>query len=234
MYFGNLCMTLHVSEIAKAANVDCVPVSAEERGVDYYNSIFKRIVDVVLVTLSLPIVLPFLAMITILLVASGNSPFYRQERVGRDGRRFQMLKFRTMVPDADKLLERHLAQDNDARVEWLAKQKLTNDPRCTRLGRALRRTSIDELPQLWNVFLGDMSLVGPRPMMPSQQALYPGHAYYNLRPGMTGSWQVSTRNESEFADRAKFDDQYARTVSARTDATILARTVSVVVRGTGC
>ncbi len=138
-----------------------------------------------------------------------------------------------MVPDAEAHLERHLAQDEAARKEWDEKQKLSVDPRCTGIGRVLRRSSLDELPQLVNVLTGDMSLVGPRPMMPSQQALYPGHAYYRLRPGMTGSWQVSARNESSFADRAYFDDQYEQSLGFATDANIVRKTFGVVLRGTG-
>ena len=118
-------------------------------------------------------------------------------------------------------------------AEWTSKQKLSNDPRITKFGRILRRTSADELPQLINVLTGDMSLVGPRPMMPSQQALYPGHAYYRLRPGLTGSWQVSERNASTFADRAKYDDSYEQDLSFGTDLGIIARTVGVVLRCTG-
>ena len=101
------------------------------------------------------------------------------------------------------------------------------------MGRILRKTSLDELPQLWNVANGAMSLVGPRPMMVDQQAFYPGEAYYALRPGLTGLWQVSDRNDCEFAGRVRFDDQYERTVSLRTDIHVIARTVGVVMRGTG-
>ena len=112
-------------------------------------------------------------------------------------------------------------------------QKLKNDPRITPLGRFLRRTSLDELPQLWNVLMGDMSIVGPRPMMCNQRALYPGTEYYVMRPGITGFWQTSARNESSFHERAGFDQAYYRAVSLRTDLAIIWRTFSVVLRGTG-
>ncbi|MEP5199583.1 MAG: sugar transferase, partial [Paracoccaceae bacterium] len=121
----------------------------------------------------------------------------------------------------------------DAKVEWETKQKLSFDPRCTAVGRLLRRTSIDELPQIFNVLSGDMSLVGPRPMMPCQQALYPGQAYYSMRPGMTGAWQITSRSTSDFADRAAYDDHYNSRLTLVEDLSILARTVGVVVRGTG-
>ncbi|PIL21960.1 hypothetical protein P775_01855 [Puniceibacterium antarcticum] len=144
-----------------------------------------------------------------------------------------MWKLRSMVHDADSQLEAHLAADPLARAEWDRSQKLRHDPRITRIGRLIRKTSLDELPQLWNVFSGDMSLVGPRPMMPEQRKMYPGTAYYELRPGITGLWQVSVRNESSFAERAVFDTDYLHRVSIKTDILVLLRTVRVVFHGTG-
>ena len=228
-------MTLHVTNVADsiAANVDSIPVPAYSQRRGVYRFGLKRALDLALILLAAPIVLPFIAILSVAIAADGHSPFFRQERVGKDGRRFTMWKFRTMVPDAEDLLELLLDEDSDARSEWDSKQKLTADPRCTRIGRALRRTSMDEMPQLLNVFSGDMSLIGPRPMLPSQQSLYPGRAYYNLRPGMTGLWQVSKRNEGEFAERAGYDDHYDVTLSLPTDAKILFRTVAVVFHGTG-
>ncbi|MDJ0638639.1 MAG: sugar transferase [Paracoccaceae bacterium] len=193
----------------------------------------KRVLDFLVVLAALPILVPFFMLVGALIALDGHNPFYSQQRVGMDGKRFRMWKFRTMVPDADIELQRHLAVDPEARAEWESRQKLTDDPRITRFGRILRRTSVDELPQLINVLMGDMSLVGPRPMMPSQQALYPGHAYYRLRPGLTGSWQVSERHKSTFADRAIYDDTYERDLSFATDLGILGRTVGVVLRCTG-
>ena len=138
-----------------------------------------------------------------------------------------------MVVDADARLAAHLAADPALRAEWDETQKLKRDPRITAVGRLLRKTSLDELPQLWNVLKGDMSLVGPRPMMPEQRALYPGRAYYQMRPGLTGPWQVSDRNAVSFAGRAEFDADYARRMSLATDLCILFLTVWVVLRGTG-
>ena len=194
---------------------------------------FKRILDFLIVLAALPILLPFFLIVGGLIALDGHSPFFRQERIGKDGKRFSMWKFRTMVPNAEAELQRYLAANPDARAEWDSKQKLAKDPRITRLGRVLRRTSVDELPQLLNVLFGDMSLVGPRPMMPCQQALYPGHGYYRLRPGLTGSWQVSERHTSTFAERAVYDDAYEQDLSFTTDVSILARTVGVVLRCTG-
>lgn len=224
-------MTVHTSRIEVSAEVAAENPS-EAHGL--YRLMFKRILDVFLVLLSLPFVLPFLALVAAAIVFSdGGSPLFKQERIGKDGRRFQIWKFRSMVVDAEAQLERHLKENPEARAEWDNKQKLTVDPRCTSVGRLLRRTSIDELPQIFNVLAGDMSLVGPRPMLSSQQALYPGQAYYKMRPGMTGAWQVTSRSTSDFADRAAYDDQYNDRLSFAEDLGILGRTVGVVLRGTG-
>lgn len=226
-------MTVHATSIRRSPDLGPVTYKTSTLRNGPYRLGLKRLADLTAVLVSLPFVLPFLAMIGLLIALDGHSPLFRQERVGRNGRRFVMLKFRSMVPAAEEMLEHHLAADTSARVEWDAKQKLSADPRVTRIGRLLRRTSLDELPQIWNVLKGDMSLIGPRPMMPCQQALYPGHSYYHLRPGMTGSWQVSARHTCDFSERAKFDDAYDRDLSVLTDLRILLDTVAVVIRGTG-
>ena len=199
----------------------------------FYAVVGKRTLDLLVVLAALPFLVPFFIIVSALVAMDGHSPFFRQERIGKDGKRFGMWKFRTMVPNAEAKLSQYLADNADARAEWESKQKLANDPRITKVGRILRRTSVDELPQLVNVLTGDMSLVGPRPMMPSQQALYPGHGYYRLRPGLTGLWQVSERHTSTFAERAVYDDAYEKEVSLGTDIGIIARTVGVVLRCTG-
>ncbi|MFA7433244.1 MAG: sugar transferase [Gemmobacter sp.] len=199
----------------------------------FYRNHGKRAIDLALVLLSAPFVLPLIAILALLAATDGHRPFYRQARIGRNGRVFHILKLRTMVARADELLEQHLAADPAARREWDETQKLKHDPRVTRVGQILRASSLDELPQLWNVLRGDMALIGPRPMMPCQQALYPGTAYYRLRPGISGLWQVSERNESSFAERARFDTEYDRTLSLRADLAILWRTAGVVLRCTG-
>lgn len=203
------------------------------QGSSPYRMGMKRVFDLLFVMAALPFVVPFLVIVGILIALDGHAPLFRQERVGRNGNRFSIFKFRTMVPDAEAELTRFLASNPEAQAEWDSRQKLENDPRITSIGRLLRRTSMDELPQIFNVLSGDMSVVGPRPMLPSQQALYSGHAYYRLRPGMTGSWQVSARNDTTFADRAKFDDQYEGQLGFVTDVSIIARTFGVVFRGTG-
>jgi lipopolysaccharide/colanic/teichoic acid biosynthesis glycosyltransferase len=198
-----------------------------------YRQVLKRGLDILLVLAAAPIVLPILGAFALLVAFDGGQPFYGQERVGRGGRIYKMWKLRTMVRDAEACLEACFNADPALREEWAQKQKMINDPRITRRGRLLRKSSLDELPQLWNVLKGDMSLVGPRPMMVSQKSLYPGQDYYDLRPGITGLWQISDRNESSFADRAKFDAVYNRTLSLPVDIGILMATVRVVLRGTG-
>lgn len=221
---------MHSSKLV-AADSQAVRAASDRKGP--YVAGLKRVLDLAVVLVALPFLVPFFLLVGALIAMDGHSPFFRQERVGMNGRRFHMWKFRTMVPDAEQHLNRYLASNSEARAEWDCKQKLADDPRITKLGRILRRTSVDELPQLINVLSGDMSLVGPRPMMPSQQALYPGHAYYRLRPGLTGLWQVSERHTSTFAERAIYDDSYESKLSFVTDANILARTVGVVLRATG-
>lgn len=202
------------------------------RGV--YRRHLKRVVDIVLVCVAaIPAGLIIAGFAIMVMLRESATPFYRQQRIGRNGRAFGMWKLRTMVIDADLVLESYLAQNPDARAEWNKHQKLKNDPRVTRLGRLLRRTSLDELPQIWNVLMGEMSFVGPRPMMCNQRVLYPGTEYYVMRPGITGLWQTSVRNESSFHERAGFDQAYFRQLSFGTDMMVLLRTVSVVLRGTG-
>jgi lipopolysaccharide/colanic/teichoic acid biosynthesis glycosyltransferase len=218
----------HISEV----NAEAVaPYSAPADGL--YKRLFKRWFDLGLILLAAPFVAPVVLLLGFLVRRDGGPAFYVQDRVGRDGRVFRLWKLRSMVVDADARLAAHLAADPALRAEWDETQKLKRDPRVTPIGRFLRKTSFDELPQLWNVFKGDMSLVGPRPMLPEQRALYPGRAYYRMRPGLTGPWQVSDRNAVSFAGRAEFDAAYAERMSLPTDLAILILTVWVVLRGTG-
>lgn len=196
-------------------------------------SFAKRLFDVGLAAATAPIWMAIIAVFALIVRLDGGPAFYSQERVGRNGRRFRCWKIRSMIVDADEVLKRHLDQDPRARAEWDVRQKLRCDPRVTWLGRFIRAVSIDELPQLWNVLRGDMSLVGPRPFMPEQAALYPGNAYYRMRPGITGLWQVGDRNDTSFAARAAYDTRYEQEMGLITDIAILWRTVGVVLRGTG-
>ena len=193
----------------------------------------KRLVDVCFVLLALPLILPVIAVLAILVARDGGGAFYTQKRVGLNGKMYRIWKMRSMVHNADQLLGAHLAQNPDAAHEWERTQKLKSDPRITPLGHILRKCSLDELPQLWNVLIGDMSLVGPRPMLPEQRDMYPGLAYYTQRPGITGKWQVSKRNASSFADRARFDTDYISDISFINDMKLLWNTIGVVIKGTG-
>lgn len=199
-----------------------------------YRNVVKPGLDKLLILLAAPLVLPVMGLLALLVTLDGGKPFYAQMRVGKGGKSFRMWKIRTMVSDADAQLEAYLAANPAARAEWNATQKLKNDPRITRIGNILRKTSLDELPQLFNVLAGSMSLVGPRPMMVKQKPLYDGQAYFQLAPGITGLWQTSDRNNCDFVDRIKYDETYGRTVSLATDLRILFKTVGVVLRGTGC
>jgi len=230
-------VTIHASDVFRSVTQTATQVEIEtggqlhRRGI--YRQLFKRMMDVTLVILGGIVALPLILILSCLIARDGHAPFYWSDRVGRGGRVFRMLKLRSMVHEADAKLEAHLAADPAAAAEWASTQKLKQDPRVTTLGRILRKSSLDELPQIWNVLKGDMSLIGPRPMMPCQRALYPGGAYYRLRPGMTGPWQVSDRNDSTFVKRADFDRDYDRSLSLWYDLHILARTVTTVMKGTG-
>jgi len=198
-----------------------------------YRTGIKRVFDIAFVLCTCVIVLPLVALLCVLVALDGGSPFYVQQRVGLNGRVFRMVKLRSMVEDADRRLADYLSANPAAATEWARTQKLRHDPRVTWIGRVIRRTSLDELPQFWNVLVGDMSVVGPRPMMPSQRDLYPGQAYYALRPGVTGLWQIGARNNTSFASRARFDADYYKLMGFWADLSIILRTVRVVFRGTG-
>lgn len=200
-----------------------------------YRSGGKRLMETVFILLSLPFFVPIVALCAIALWIEGGNPFYRQIRLGQNGQRFSILKLRTMVRDADKVLEQTLAADPAMRREWDEKQKLIHDPRVTRIGALLRSTSVDELPQLWNVLTGEMSLIGPRPMMPEQLPMYGNAAhYFALRPGITGLWQISARNENRFSFRNEVDATYNKSLSLFGDLVIIFKTVGVMLRRTGC
>ena len=193
----------------------------------------KRAFDLSAVLMIAPAALFAIGILALLVRLDGSSAFYRQPRIGKDGRTFMLWKLRTMVPHAERKLESYLAAHPQARLAWNQSQKLRDDPRVTAIGRYLRKYSLDELPQLLNVLLGDMSLVGPRPILPEQRQLYEGMAYYRLRPGLTGLWQIGRRNEATFAERAVIDTEYFHRMSLFTDIWILSKTPIVVLKGTG-
>jgi Undecaprenyl-phosphate galactose phosphotransferase WbaP len=198
--------------------------------------LFKRVFDLVLVGLLGLLALAPGGLIALAIAIDSRGPvFFAHRRVGEARGTFRLWKFRSMVRDADALLERYLRQHPERASEWERTHKLKDDPRVTRVGRFLRKTSLDELPQLWNVLRGDMSMVGPRPIVAAEIAKYgPAFGLYSqVLPGLTGLWQVSGRNDTQYGRRVELDCHYIRTWSAARDLQILFRTAGVIVRGRG-
>ena len=210
-------MTLHYTDLNQDLSLPRVGVALSNPKQSLYRNVFKRVFDTLVVLACMPIVAPIVVLMAAIVAFDGKNPFYSQLRVGLNGRHFRLWKIRTMTVDADDVLETYLQTNEKARAEWDCHQKLKHDPRITPIGRFLRKTSMDELPQLFNVVQGSMSLVGPRPMMLEQEKFYDGAAYYHLRPGVTGFWQISDRNESSFVARVQFDEAYNRQLSFMTD-----------------
>jgi exopolysaccharide production protein ExoY len=198
-------------------------------------AVVKRIVDVLGAILLALVFSPLIITIVLLLRKDGGSVIYRHRRVGRGGEMFPCLKFRTMIPDADQALHDLLANNTELQAEWVRDHKLRHDPRVTALGRFLRRTSLDELPQLLNVLRGEMSLVGPRPVIREELLRYGKSAgtYLAARPGITGLWQVTGRNDTDYRRRVVLDTYYVRNQNLLLDLYILAKTTGVVLRGNG-
>jgi len=198
--------------------------------------IMKRTMDLILVTCGGICLLPLLAVLALSVKFTSKGPiFYSQRRLGKRGRQFQAWKFRSMIPNADQVLHEYLAKHPEMRAEWEKDHKLRNDPRITGIGRILRKTSLDELPQLWNVFMGEMSLVGPRPIVEKEIPKYGDgiDLYFKVQPGITGLWQVSGRNNTSYEARVDFDEYYVRNWSVWLDLYILGRTIKTVLRAEG-
>ena len=196
----------------------------------------KRALDVAVVVLAAPVLLPLVAVLyAAVRLTSAGGAFYGHRRVGKDGEELTVWKFRPMVEEADLTLKRHLAADPELMAEWNRDRKLRRDPRVTRLGRILRRTSLDELPQLWNVLAGEMSLVGPRPIVSAEVTKYGKQfrLYCAVRPGITGLWQISGRNDTTYADRVSLDKYYVHNWSVWLDIHILSQTARAVFLGAG-
>ncbi|MEQ8405940.1 MAG: sugar transferase [Oceanicaulis sp.] len=207
-----------------------------EQGADGVRTAAKRAFDLTLAVLLAPAVgLMVLIIALIIRVFDGHPVLFSQMRVGLGGRVFRCWKLRTMVPGAEDRLEAVLARDPAAAQEWALYQKLRNDPRVTPLGRVLRKTSLDELPQLWNVLRGEMSLVGPRPIVPDEIVRYGDSIrhYYGVRPGVTGLWQVSGRSGTSYQERVDMDRTYAETWTLLGDCGLILRTVSAVISRRG-
>lgn len=196
----------------------------------------KRLLDLLLVLLGGIFALPLIGVIALFIrLDTPGNIFYGQKRVGREGQEIMVWKFRTMVMNADQFLERCLRESPELRAEWEATHKLKNDPRLTRIGAILRRTSLDELPQLWNVLKREMSLVGPRPIVSDEIKHYKEafRLYTQVLPGMTGLWQVSGRSDTTYESRVRLDEYYIRRWSIWMDIYILIRTIWVVVKRSG-
>jgi Undecaprenyl-phosphate galactose phosphotransferase WbaP len=196
----------------------------------------KRLFDVVLACMTGLILMPLMGLIALAIrLDSPGGALYAHNRRGHGGRRIRVWKFRSMVDQADTVLANFLDSDAQAAQEWQEQHKLKHDPRITRVGRCLRRTSLDELPQLWNILKGEMSWVGPRPIVDEEiQHYQEGYQLYcQVHPGLTGFWQVSGRGEASYPERVRFDEYYVRNWSLWLDLYILLRTVLVVLRGEG-
>jgi exopolysaccharide production protein ExoY len=196
----------------------------------------KRAADIVIAAAALIALLPVMLIIGALIkLTSGGSVFYAHSRVGFGGKTFPCLKFRSMVENSEAVLQRHLKMDPAAKLEWTVTQKLRNDPRISPVGKILRKTSLDELPQLYNVLMGDMSCVGPRPITSSELKRYGKRAkdYLSARPGMTGLWQVSGRSRLSYSRRVALDSTYVRRWTLRRDIAIMLRTIPAVLKSDG-
>ena len=198
-------------------------------------SAVKRTVDVLGALLICAVFSPLILVIALMMSLEGGPILFRHRRIGRGGEPFGCLKFRTMVPNAEQILQDLLEKDPAAKAEWVRDHKLRSDPRIPPIGRFLRKTSLDELPQLWNVLRGEMSLVGPRPIVKEEMLRYGRHlrTYLAAKPGVTGLWQVTGRNDTDYRRRVVMDTYYVRKRSLLMDLRILFKTVKVVIWGHG-
>lgn len=226
--------TFDLSEAGGSSSAVQLQVRVPEQLFRY--RVVKRAADVLLVLLLCVLLLPLLLLIaTTVWLTSPGPVLFSHRRIRRHGEFFTMWKFRTMCINSGEVLERYLVAHPEARAEWRATHKLKRDPRVTRVGRFLRRTSLDELPQLWNVLNGTMSVVGPRPIVAAEVEKYGDcfRDYCAVKPGITGLWQVSGRSELSYTQRVELDQKYARNWSLSSDAKILLRTWSSVVNRDG-
>ncbi|WP_339115287.1 sugar transferase [Thioclava sp. GXIMD2076] len=222
----------HSVSLSKALGDDAIVQISKRR---IYHRRMKPVFDLCLALALAPVLMPVIAVFWALARLDGGSGFYGHTRIGKDGRPFRCWKIRTMVPDAERRLALLLATDADAAIEWELSRKLKNDPRVTRLGRFLRKTSLDELPQIWNILRGEMSFVGARPVTEDELTLYRHRrqAYLSQRPGVTGFWQVLGRSDLPYALRVEMDMAYLQKCSLFMDIGLILLTVAVVLRGTG-
>lgn len=202
----------------------------------WYRNSGKRLFDVTASTLGLIVLTPVLLIVAVMIfLYDRGKPIFVHRRLGQDGESFGCLKLRSMAMNAEERLQGMLESSPEMRQEWEESQKLTNDPRVTRIGNFLRKTSLDELPQLFNVLKGEMSLVGPRPIVQDELPRYGSDAiaYLRVRPGLTGLWQTTGRNDVSYQERVAMDVAYERDISFVEDLRIMAMTVVTMLRRTG-
>lgn len=209
----------------------------EKKTINLFNRIGKRILDLLAGMVGIIMLIPITILVGIVnFFEKDKGPiFFSQERIGKDGKLFKMYKYRTMIVGADKELERILKEDKEAAKEYKKNKKLKNDPRVTKIGKFLRKTSLDEFPQFINVLKGDMSLVGPRPYLPREQEDMGYYYYYIIKckPGITGLWQVSGRSEVSFDDRLELDLEYYENTNLIQDVNLVAKTVVKTIKREG-
>lgn len=212
-------------------DADVVGVQADR----LYRRYGKRLFDLLLALALLPFLAPIIAFLWVIVRVEGAPGFFGHPRIGQNGHVFRCWKVRTMTVGAEAKLADYLSRNPEAAQEWALNQKLTNDPRITRLGRFLRKSSLDELPQIWNVLKGEMSFVGPRPVVPDELERYGNHrqTYLSLKPGITGFWQTLGRNSLSYGERVKLDTAYVSHISLGTDLRLILKTASLVVVGNG-
>jgi Undecaprenyl-phosphate galactose phosphotransferase WbaP len=225
------------SEIYNLFNEKMFLLKIENRLESSINQAIKRFFDLTLSVLMLPILLPTILIIGILIKLDSKGPiFYTQERVGKNGKKFKVIKFRSMYTNADEVLKMALEEDPKLREEYEKYFKIKNDPRATKVGRFLRKTSLDELPQIFNVLKGEMSLVGPRPVTTEEIVKYYKDYviyYYEVLPGITGLWQISGRSDTSYDERVELDIWYVKNWNLWLDIVILIKTIKVVLKREG-
>lgn len=228
---GNFTSTQHIKDI------DGIIGFSSTHNLTFKTNLFlKRLLDILVILLFSPILVPvFLVLIILTKITSRGPVFYGHKRVGRNGKEFKCWKFRSMCTNSQEILEEILATDPVRKAEWEAERKFKDDPRVTKFGKILRKTSLDELPQLINIFIGQMSFVGPRPVTEPELEKYGTYKDYvlSVSPGLSGMWQVSGRSETNYEERINYDTYYIQNWSVWLDIWILIKTVSVVLVGKG-
>ncbi|WP_084860737.1 sugar transferase [Salibaculum halophilum] len=226
---------LVIADRSGPSHLDGTPSRADQGAVGVYRRFGKRLFDVIFASLALVLVAPIIMVFAVLNKIEGGPAFFGHTRIGANGKPFKCWKIRTMVPDAEARLQTLLDTDEAARAQWERDFKLDNDPRITSRGHFLRKSSVDELPQFWNVLRGDMSVVGPRPIVSDEISLYGRRAtkVFSVKPGVTGLWQVSGRNDIDYSRRIRLDALYVRRMSLFLDLSIIGQTILTVLKRSG-